>query len=156
MRSKPPNNVSIERENPAQTEIEALFAEADAYFMNRYQGRAYHLLSADALNREKALFFVARANKDILGYAALLPQGDWGEVKRMFVRDNARGHGVGKRLLESIETQALGLGLKSLRLETGINQTEAHGLYSMSGFEERAPFGNYVEDEVSIFMEKVL
>jgi putative acetyltransferase len=47
-------------------------------------------------------------------------------------------------------------GLSVLRLETGIHQPEAIGLYERLGFERRAPFGDYREDPLSLFMEMPL
>jgi ribosomal protein S18 acetylase RimI-like enzyme len=41
-----------------------------------------------------------------------------------------------------------------LRLETGIYQTEAIGLYEGFGFERTGPFGEYREDPLSLFYEK--
>ena len=41
-------------------------------------------------------------------------------------------------------------------LETGYLQTEAIGLYRRLGYAERPPFGDYLPDPLSIFMEKPL
>jgi hypothetical protein len=43
-----------------------------------------------------------------------------------------------------------------LRLETGIHQSEAIGLYERFGFQRIPPFGDYQEDPLSIFFEKHL
>jgi putative acetyltransferase len=43
-----------------------------------------------------------------------------------------------------------------LRLETGIYQTEAIGLYESSGFQRRPPFGEYKDDPLSIYYEKLI
>jgi ribosomal protein S18 acetylase RimI-like enzyme len=43
-----------------------------------------------------------------------------------------------------------------LRLETGIHQTNAIKLYERYGFQRRAPFGEYREDPMSIYFEKLL
>ena len=44
----------------------------------------------------------------------------------------------------------------SVRLETGIYQPEALGLYRSAGYVEREAFGDYVPDPLSVFMEKRL
>ena len=41
-----------------------------------------------------------------------------------------------------------------LRLETGIYQTDAIGLYERYGFQRRPPFGEYKEDPMSVYYEK--
>ena len=43
-----------------------------------------------------------------------------------------------------------------MRLETGIYQPEALGLYRSAGYVEREAFGDYVPDPLSVFMEKRL
>ena len=54
------------------------------------------------------------------------------------------------------ETIAREKGLPFLRLETGIHNAEALALYRRAGFAECAPFGDYVLDPLSVFMEKRL
>lgn len=43
-----------------------------------------------------------------------------------------------------------------LRLETGIYQTEAIGLYEGFGFQRRPPFGEYKDDPLSVYYEKTI
>jgi putative acetyltransferase len=43
-----------------------------------------------------------------------------------------------------------------MRLETGVLQTEALGLYRRLGYQERGPYGDYETDPLSVFMEKRL
>jgi putative acetyltransferase len=62
----------------------------------------------------------------------------------------------GKRLIEAIPQRAGELGLAAARLETGIHQPQAIGLYRAYGFTEIGPFGGYKPDPLSIFMEKRL
>lgn len=63
---------------------------------------------------------------------------EYGELKRMYVRPaHARAQGV-----------------KVLRLETGIHQAEALGLYESFGFERRTAFGTYRDDPLSLYLEK--
>jgi len=79
---------------------------------------------------------------------------DYGEVKRMFVRPEFRGKGLGKLMLRHLATYVVRQGANVLRLETGIHQVEAIGLYERWGFQRRGPFGEYVEDPNSIYFEK--
>jgi DNA-binding MarR family transcriptional regulator/GNAT superfamily N-acetyltransferase len=59
-----------------------------------------------------------------------------GEVKRMWVSADARGIGLGRRLLESVEERARRLGVGLLRLETNRVLVEAQTLYRASGYRE--------------------
>ncbi len=47
-------------------------------------------------------------------------------------------------------------GFVAVRLETGIYQPEAIGLYRKYGYVEIEPFGSYLPDPLSLFMEKRL
>ncbi len=86
---------------------------------------------------------------------------DFAEVKRMYVREPARGRGVAQALLTRIETEARAAGLVVLRLETGVRQTAALRLYAQAGFVPCGAFGDYATMPpeaiaTSIFMEKRL
>jgi putative acetyltransferase len=144
-------------ESPRQTDVVALIAALDAYVSALYPVESNHLLGVDALAVPSVRFFVARRNGEALGCGALLIDADGsGELKRMYVRPQARGQRIGRALLARIEEEARGLGLAWVRLETGIEQPEALGLYRASGYAERGPFGEYVPDRLSVFMEKSL
>lgn len=67
-----------------------------------------------------------------------------------------RGLKLGRRLLAALEAHAAGLGRRCLRLETGIHQPAAIGLYRAAGYAGCGPFGNYAPDPLSLFMEKTL
>jgi len=66
-----------------------------------------------------------------------------GELKRMYVAPAARGQGLGRRLIEALETEARSLGLRRLILETGIRQAAAQALYRSRGFETIPHYGEY-------------
>jgi len=65
------------------------------------------------------------------------------EVKRMYVARDVRGQGVGRALLERLETEARALGMTRLVLETGTRQTRALALYRNAGFTDIPPYGEY-------------
>jgi GNAT superfamily N-acetyltransferase len=57
-----------------------------------------------------------------------------GEIKRMFVTENARGRGHARRLLGELETLARELGHRRIRLITTEVLTEARSLYASAGY----------------------
>jgi ribosomal protein S18 acetylase RimI-like enzyme len=59
-----------------------------------------------------------------------------GELKRLFVKPETRGHGVGRRLVEMRIDAAREMGLKTLYVDTLKNNTEMRGLYKKLGFGE--------------------
>jgi putative acetyltransferase len=149
--------VTIALESPRAPEVIRLVEALDAYLSALYPPESNHLLDVDALSGSDVRFFVARRRGEALGCGALQVHADGsGEVKRMFVRPGARGLRLGRRLLEHIEEQARRDGCRVLRLETGIHQPEALGLYRAVGFVERGPFGAYGPDPLSLYMEKPL
>jgi len=79
-----------------------------------------------------------------------------GEVKRMYVVPDARGRGLGRRLLEELEAQARELGYTSVVLETGDRQPEAIGLYETSGYERTPCYPPYDTRALSLCFEKRL
>jgi putative acetyltransferase len=92
-----------------------------------------------------------------MGCVALrVDAGGYGEVKRLYVSPRARGLGLGRRLLTALDAEARREGLGRLRLETGIHQPEALGLFRAVGFTEIGPFGEYGPDPLSVFLEKLL
>jgi putative acetyltransferase len=149
--------VTISTESPRQPDIVRLVEELDAYLTGLYPPESNHLLDIETLARPDIRFLVARLEGAAMGCVALRvdPEG-WGEVKRLYVPPRARGLGLGRRLLADLEAQARRERLTLLRLETGIHQPEALGLFRATGFREIAAFGDYAPDPLSVFMEKTL
>jgi DNA-binding MarR family transcriptional regulator/ribosomal protein S18 acetylase RimI-like enzyme len=65
-----------------------------------------------------------------------------GSLKRMWVADDVRGLGIGRRMLEALEAEARTLGLRTLRLETNRALAEAITLYRQSGYQEVERFND--------------
>jgi GNAT superfamily N-acetyltransferase len=64
------------------------------------------------------------------------------DLKRMWVADPARGHGLGRRLLADLEARAAHAGARTLRLETGDTLVEAIALYRSAGYREVPAFND--------------
>jgi GNAT superfamily N-acetyltransferase len=58
------------------------------------------------------------------------------ELKRIYLAAAARGHGLGRRLMQQLEQHARILGYERLRLDTGDRQPEALGLFRSAGYEQ--------------------
>ncbi|MBR0755569.1 GNAT family N-acetyltransferase [Bradyrhizobium jicamae] len=149
--------ISIAPEDPRQADARRLIAESDALMQALYPPDSNHLVSVDALASADTVFLVARRDGEAVGSIAfrIITPGH-AEMKRMFVRAEARGSGLGRRLLEALEQVAREQRIDRISLETGIRQPEAIGLYRTSGYEDCPPFGDYRPDPLSLFMTKRL
>jgi putative acetyltransferase len=149
----------IEPTDPESDSAQALIAMSDAYMTALYPAESNHLESARALKAPNVLFLGCFLQGQLVGCGAvkiLSDDGRYGELKRVFVLESHRGKGYSKAIMEKLEDHLKNSGIALARLETGIRQPEALGLYKRLGYVERAPFGAYVEDPLSLFMEKRL
>ncbi|HAD15051.1 MAG TPA: GNAT family N-acetyltransferase [Saprospirales bacterium] len=78
------------------------------------------------------------------------------EVKRMFVMPEYRGRGFAGQVLAELEQWTQALGLQRCVLETGKRQSEAVALYLKSGYQVIPSYGQYVNMDNSVCMEKYL
>ncbi len=153
-------DVIIHPGSPLQEGVRALLAASDRYHQSLYPAESYHLVDVSALLAPNVHFLVAQRDNALLGCGAVRIADDggepYGELKRMWVDPAARGTGLGGRILAALEDVLRDSGITLARLETGIHQPQALGLYRARGYRERPPFGDYIEDPLSVFMEKSL
>ncbi|MDE1994140.1 MAG: GNAT family N-acetyltransferase [Rhizobiaceae bacterium] len=130
---------------------------SSAYAESLYPADSNHILDLTSLEEPEVTFWVARLAGDIIGCCALVEAGDGtAEIKRMFVDPAARGQKAALKLMEVLEEKAVEKKLTAVRLETGIYQPEAIGLYHKLGYVDIDAFGEYKPDPLSLFMEKKL
>ncbi|HTG91165.1 MAG TPA: GNAT family N-acetyltransferase [Pyrinomonadaceae bacterium] len=142
---------------PDSADAIQLIRELDDHLLaHPYPPQSRHAFSVDKLVREGVVFFITYFEGQLAGCGGVKMLDDYGEVKRMFVRPIHRGRGLGKAMLNRLAEYAQSNGAKVLRLETGIYEVEAIGLYESWGFSRRTPFGEYVEDPLSVYLEKQL
>jgi putative acetyltransferase len=150
--------IIIELGNPLDPQPSALLAEAQAFQAEIYSDEHNHALPTDALAADDVRFFIAREGDVVLGVGAFkIYAGDkYGEVKSMFTAPKGRGKGIAAALMRNIEDTAKAEGLTTLKLETGDELEAAVRLYERLGFQRSGVFGNYEDNDVSVFMEKTL
>jgi putative acetyltransferase len=156
-----PITVHITRADLAVPTAQALLDALDAELTARYpeeRANAYRI-DPEEVSGTRGVFLLAvpAAGDEALGCCALRRLADGtGEVKRMYVRPEARGRGVARALLTAIEAEARALGIARLVLETGVRQPEAVALYGSFGFVRIPVFGTYEESPLSLCMGKDL
>ena len=97
---------------------------------------------------------LARDEGNWVGCAALRPlEPGICEMKRLYVRPNFRGRGLGRTLTERILAEARGIGYERIRLDTVEPvMGAAVALYRQLGFQEIAPYGDHAIPG-TLFME---
>jgi len=149
----------IEKLDLDAPDVLELIAASDAFYQDLYPAESTHLEAVDDLRKPGALLIGCRCDGQLAASAAAKQMDDDGiyaEIKRVFVLDRFRGCGLSARLMAHLEDEMQRRGISVFRLETGIHQPEALGLYRKLGYVERGPFGAYRLDPLSVFMEKCL
>lgn len=149
--------VEIELASPLLPEVRELIRASDAVAQALYPAESNHLVDVASLAQPHVIFGVARLDGATVGCGAavLKPEG-YAEIKRIFVREAARGHGVGRQMLAFLEEQVRGRGVTLTRLETGVYSHNAIRLYERMGYTKIGPFAGYWDDPLSVFYEKRL
>ena len=150
-------DIQIEYLDPQAAEVKALVAVSDAFYEGLYPVESSHLEALDDLGKPNVLFMGCRIGGALVasGAAKLMnDDGDYAEIKRVFVLDDYRGRGLSARIMDHLENELQKRGVWLYRLETGVRQPEALGLYRKLGYHVRGPYGAYGPDPLSVFMEK--
>ncbi|MCW5238790.1 GNAT family N-acetyltransferase [Verminephrobacter eiseniae] len=142
-------------ENPNQADVIQFIDDLDAYQKPLYPPESHYGIDLATLSAAHVLFAVARDDAGTaIGCGALVMNPGYGELKRMYVRPQNRGHGVAAKVLGFLEGEATARGCAMFRLETGVSQPEALAFYARAGYARRERFGDYPDDPLSVFMHK--
>ena len=145
----------ISSERPDTPNAITLITELEGVLDPLYPSTSRHGYSVEKLLREGVAFFIIRNNGDLVGCGGVQIFGtEYAEIKRMYVRPQFRGLGFARLMLDHLAEYSRRNGVTVLRLETGIHQHEAIGLYERAGFQSIPPFGEYKPDPLSRFYEK--
>src|SRR5436190_22140096 len=136
-------DVRIEIAPTATEEGRALVGELETVLAAEYPPEQRHGLDLAAIFQPHIRFFIARLRGTASGCGGVALFPDYAEVKRMYVREAARGQGVADAILARLEAEVSRTGRSVLRLETGVRQIAAMRLYVRSGFRECPAFGDY-------------
>jgi len=133
-----------------------LIKDLDDYQASLYPAESNHLESLNALGNENVVMLGIKEKNAFLAIGAVKIFEDYGEIKRVFVPKVNRGKGLAKMIMAALEKALVEKSVWHAKLETGIHQHEAIGLYRRLGYRECRPFGSYETDPLSVFMSKRL
>ena len=136
--------IKIRLADIAEPAVRALLGEVLEELARRYGGSGDDTPVGDGDFRPPAgVFFVADDGERLIGCSGWRRRGDDAELKRMFTVPAARGRGLARRLLTTIEESARAAGCGRVILETGDKQPEAIVLYESAGYRRIEDFGHY-------------
>jgi len=110
------------------------------------------------LNQHGGAILAERANRPVgfVAWRTLPAQPDAWEIKRLWVRSEARGTGLGKILLQTLIDRAVSSGKTRLLLDTAPEvMASAYRLYLQLGFSECHPYNGPAKPAI-LYMHKVL
>jgi DNA-binding MarR family transcriptional regulator len=153
------SSVEIRPVDPEHRDARCCLAEYVAE-LNRRSTRGFDpSVGATALPHEvrppAGEFFVAYLHGEAIGCGAVKHHADApAEIKRMWIAPEARGLGLGRRLLEKLEACALAGGARVAHIETSAVLGEALALYRSAGWVEVPAFND--EPFADHWLEKAL
>ena len=175
------DSVSISLAPIVGAEADHLLVLSDQYMASLYPAESNHLVSSESLRTGSAVFLGAfisstmssspetadrpaktgrlRSRSEVAACIACVAarfyrEAGYAEIKRLYVQKTYRGRGLSRTLMSAIEAEILAEGIDCARLEMGIHQPEADALYRSLGYRDIQPFGDYMVDPLSQFLEK--
>jgi GNAT superfamily N-acetyltransferase len=141
--------------------VQALVAAVQAEYVRRYGGPDAAAVDPAEFDPPDGLFVVAVRGEQVLA------MGGWrrvehdtgvptAEIKRMYVRPDARRQGLARLVLAELEASAARSGIARIVLNTGTQQPEAIALYESSGYLPSRGFGLYADAPLALFYAKSL
>ena len=146
----------IEVDDLSRPQVHALLEEHLANMYELSPAEQVFALDLNKLRADDITFWTVWEEEELVGCGALKElTPTHGEIKSMRTPAAARGRGAGRAVLAHIISVAQQRGYKKLSLETGTHAAFelAHNLYRSKGFVMSGPFGSYLPNEHSVFME---
>src|SRR5256885_15849773 len=95
-------SLTIEKAEAPSDELRALIAALEEELSSHYAPHQRHGLMLEALFQPHIHFFLARRSGQAAGCAGVALYPDFGEIKRMYVRPDARGQGIADALMDRL------------------------------------------------------
>ena len=141
---------------PTNKDVVSLIEKLNAYQIGLYGLPACNLESPESLVNNNAYMVGAFVQDKLVGIGAVKLVDAYGEIKRMYVNEDYRGHAVATFILSELERYAKSNGITALFLETGNLHHAAIRFYDRMGYRQVESFGDYKPNDVSVYFSKEL
>lgn len=141
------SSLVIEPEDPSSRSAKWCFARYFDELDERFPGGFDRYAGGGTVRSEllppRGRLLIARLEGVPVGCGAIRAAGAGvAEIKRMWVAPSARGHGVGRALLEALERVARRQRVRAIRLDTHASLAEALRLYRKAGYRRIARYND--------------
>lgn len=160
------NSISIRTIQPADNPfLSKIVKDTLAEFGANHPGTVYYDATTDSLfelfQKKGAIYFVAELEEEIVGGGGIYPTDGLPdatcELVKMYLLPQARGTGLGRKLIEKNLAFAKETGYKHVYLETMPELKQALKVYSKFGFDYlKGPMGNSGHTGCSLWMLRSL
>ena len=153
------NAVSFYAAHAPDPEIDAVLARHHALMRSQSPAESCHVMTSGELRQAGARVYGAAQSGKVVAVGAYKQLSDTHiEIKSMHTVSEARGQGIGRKMLLKLLAEGQARGATDAYLETGSYEAfaPARALYETVGFKVVGPFGSYREDPMSTFMHRAL
>ena len=134
-----------------------LIGRVQQEYVQRYGGPDGAPVTPGEFLPPTGIFLVAEVDGVPAGCGAWRTLGDGrAEMKRVYVEPGFRRRGLAQVLIDALESDAAGAGIRSLELNSGPEQPEALALYAALGYTPVPGFGVYACHPRAVFLGKDL
>ena len=135
--------------------VEAMVAEVERlYELDPGAGLGLPAPPSDFAAPGGAFIVVYLAGRPVAGGGVKRDADGVAEIKRMYVAPEARGRGLGRRLLEALEETARELGYARVRLDTGDRMPHAQAMFEAAGYHRIEDYN--ANPQAAFWGEKIL
>lgn len=126
----------VDPEDPdALASLRAYFDELDVRFAGGFDPGDTLTADAPSMRSPRGTFVVAHSDDEPVACGGVVRVDEaTGEIKRMWVHPDWRGVGLGRRMLNELETHVARLGCSRVVLDTNAVLTEAITMYERAGY----------------------
>ncbi|NKX43290.1 GNAT family N-acetyltransferase [Roseicyclus persicicus] len=155
------DRIRIRPADPTDPAIRPIVESHLAFTRSVTPPESCHALGPEALGGPDVRFFALLEDDRPLGIGAFKRLGEGrAELKSMHVLAAARGRGLAERMVRHLEAEARAGGVTVVMLETGSDRLPAFDparrLYERLGYTPCPPIPGYVEDPLSVFLQRAL